>query len=338
MLKLFLLTFVCITIVVLVNGQEVSPLARLQWQHFKEQFDKQYSPEEEPARFEIFKENLKHIEKLNAFQPHRPFGVTKFMDLSPDEFKDLYLMKKVPKRENKPLAPRYNATQEALPETFSWLDRGVLTPIKNQGQCGSCWDFSCVETLESVCALGGYGLVALSEQQVLDCDVTKYSHGCAGGLPAEAFEYIIEVGGIETEEDYPYLARDGTCHANKDYFVPCKPYLWGYVTKDRDESVMMEYVYYASPLSVCVDASTWQYYTSGVVMGSSCGQQLDHCVQIVGWTSVDGVLAWIVRNSWGANWGIHGYLLVQRGVNACGIADEVTVPCVHDRESGKRIC
>jgi cathepsin F len=331
-MKFFLLVL-CLVAVTVISAED---LTLTQWQQFKYQFGKSYTPQTENERFAVFKRNLMIVEKLNTVEPHRPFGITKFMDLSPEEFKDIYLMKNMKKPEFGRVASPMNSTV-GVPSSFDWRQKsGIVSPVKNQGQCGSCWDFSAVETTESVCALGGYGLKLLSEQQVLDCD--SQADGCDGGWPYWAYEYLIQVGGIETEADYPYTAEDGSCSTNKADFVPCKPYKWEYVTQSEDETQMQSFMYANSPLSVCVDASSWQYYTGGVLMGNTCGQQIDHCVQATGWTTVSGTPAWIVRNSWGADWGESGYIMVQRGVDACAIAQVVTVPCVHSQSGGSTVC
>jgi C1A family cysteine protease len=327
-----LLVVLCLSALVFASAEDS---AYVKWQQFKYQYDKSYTPAEEKMRFGIFQSNLQRVEKLNAIEPHHPFGVSKFMDLSPEEFKELYLMKNVPKPAPGRVAPLINSTV-GIPASFDWRSKGVVSPVKNQGQCGSCWDFSATETIESVCDLAGYGLNLLSEQQILDCDTT--ADGCDGGWPYWAYEYIISAGGIETESDYPYTAEDGSCAANSADFVACKPYKWEYVTQSQNEQQMQSFMYSNSPLSVCVDASSWQYYTGGVIMGSSCGQQIDHCVQATGWTTVQGTDVWIVRNSWGSSWGLDGYLYVQRNVDACAIAQVVTVPCVHSKSSGSTVC
>lgn len=211
-----------------------------------------------------------------------------------------------------------------------------MTAVKNQGQCGSCWDFSATETLESVCELAGYGLNTFSEEQTLDCDTTSY--GCNGGWPYSAYKYLIQAGGVESEADYPYTASGGQCNANPSDFEKCKPSSWKYVTQSQDESTMKNFLYNNSPLSICVDASSWQFYSGGVIMASNCGTQIDHCVQATGWTTVQGTAAWIVRNSWGTDWGNSGYLYVQYGEDTCAIAQEVTVPCVQSASGASTVC
>ena len=134
-------------------------------------------------------------------------------------------------------------------------------------------------------------------QQVVDCDTQAY--GCEGGWTYVAYEYIEKAGGYETFQDYPYTARDGKCDFDKTKAV-AKISSWKYVTQNKDEAVMKNYIATTGPLSICVDAASWQFYNKGVI--KSCGKQIDHCVQLVGYGTVDGVEAWLVRNSWGAAW------------------------------------
>jgi len=310
---------------------------REEWQNFKTRFNKSYSPVEEALRFSIFRKNLELVRSMNDKESlGSPYGVTKFMDLTPHEFKETYLMTTIPPLQKPKIRTAPPKPASSLPSSFDWRSQGdCVTPVKNQGQCGSCWDFSATETLESVCCIAGYAVDEFSEQQILDCDTSDY--GCNGGWPYNAYQYVINAGGIESEANYPYQAVQGSCNANSGEFETCKPISWEYVTQDEDETQMQQFLMSNSPLSVCVDAESWQFYTGGVIDGSNCGTQIDHCVQAVGWTSVQGTPAWIVRNSWGTDWGMQGYLYVQMGVDACAIAQIVTVPCVTST-SGSTVC
>jgi len=295
-----------------------------QFSDFKVKFNKNYATKEEhDRRFEIFKQNVQEAEERTRKDRHATFGVTKFSDLTKAEFKNKYLMKVG--KPDFPHAPVANISVKALPTSFDWRDKsGIVSPVKDQGQCGSCWDFSATETVESVWARGGKTLVPLSTQQVVDCDTTD--DGCDGGWPYNAYQYIISAGGQDSEKSYPYTAQDGTCSFNSAN-IAAKISGWQYVTQSQDETAMMNFLYTNSPLSVCVDAETWSSYTGGVITPSSnCGNSIDHCVQITGWSTVNGVQAWHVRNSWGTSWGNSGFIYVQIGSDVCSIAEVVTVP------------
>jgi len=134
-------------------------------------------------------------------------------------------------------------------------------------------------------------------------------------------DYVIKQGGQDTLDSYPYTAVDGTCKF-KAASVGAKIASWAYATQNYDETAMQNTLYSKGPLSICVDASSWQYYKSGVIQ--TCGQQVDHCVQLTGYSTVSGIAAWNVRNSWGTTWGDKGYVYVARGKNVCDIASCVT--------------
>jgi len=306
------------------------------WEHFKQKFGKTYtSQEEERHRLQAFMASVERAEKMNQKDKHATYGITKFSDMTPEEFKNTILMKNITVKKDK-VPQLLQKEKVTLPSSFDWKDKGMVTPVKDQGQCGSCWDFSATETIESVCALAGYPLDTLSEQQILDCDTVD--GGCDGGWPYDAYQYVISAGGLETEADYPYSAQDGQCQFNHAE-IECPVTKWEYVTQSQDENAMQSFLYSNSPLSVCVDAETWQDYTAGVITpDSGCGDSIDHCVQITGWQQMDGMKVWNVRNSWGTNWGMNGYLYVEIGSDVCAIAEVVTVPCVQSKTTGKLVC
>jgi len=275
------------------------------------------------AKFDVFKQNLKRYAKLNEKDQTVTHGPTKFSDLTHQEFAERYLIKNFTsssiRGEKVNVAPKLNSIP--LPSNYSWVEKGATTPVYNQGQCGSCWAFSTTESIESMNILSGKPMVQLSMQQIVDCDTSD--DGCNGGDPPTAYAYVISAGGLETLADYPYTAQDGQCQFNAGE-ISRSISSWQYVTTDKDESQMQQFTYTTGPPSVCVDASTWDSYQGGVYTSSNCGTELDHCVQIVGWANFQGQNAWIVRNSWGTDWGYAGYLYVAIGQDACGIAEECT--------------
>jgi len=213
----------------------------------------------------------------------------------------------------------------AIPASFDWISKGAVTPVKNQGQCGSCWAFSTTEEIESQWFLASHPLPVLAPQQIVDCDTTD--QGCNGGDPPTAYAYVHSAGGLESEASYPYTAEDGTCQSQKSKFVASVSG-WKYACKGNNETEMQANLVQYGPLSVCVDASSWQNYNGGVIT-SNCGNSLDHCVMVTGYASTSGGVAfWEVRNSWGADWGESGYLRVERNQNLCGISDEVTIAII----------
>jgi C1A family cysteine protease len=299
------------------------------FQSFIEKFGKSYSPAVYATRLEIFKENLRRSEELNKKSPHATFGVSKFSDLSPEEFAAQYLLKNLTQQSRPVLAKAHkwtapkSANPLSYPASFDWNNQGVVTAVYNQGPCGSCWAFSTTENIESMWALAGKGLQSLSMQQIVDCDDTD--NGCNGGNPPYAYQYVMNAGGLEPYADYPYVDVRTQCTFNpSDVAVSISDWTW--ITQDDNEASMQSFTYTTGPPSICVDATIWQTYVSGVITADSgCGTALDHCVQLTGWQQMDGMNVWNVRNSWGADWGDNGgYVYLEMGYDVCGIGQEVT--------------
>jgi len=306
-----------------------------QFDQFKVVYGKQYKSEaEEQLRFRIFSSSMNRTKAMTEqTKGVTQFGVTQFSDITPEEFSHLYLMKKQPEFEviqGKDLDFDYSKVEirsfwdwRFVPKTSGW-SASCVSPVYNQGQCGSCWAFSATEQIESMdCLQGHSGGVArtLSMQQIVDCDTTCY--GCNGGWTYLAYAYVQGAGGIDTYASYPYTCQDGSCHYSPST-VGARISGWSYVGRGN-EAAMLGYIQSTGPISICVDAATWQYYTGGVVLASTCGTSVDHCVQLTGYSAnVSGYQVWIVRNSWGTSWGYSGYLYVQYGQNACNIASTPT--------------
>jgi len=297
---------------------------------FIAKYNKVYTSDEERAeRFNIFTKNLAIIEDRNRLDSGAVHGVNQFTDMTQEEFAAQYLMPHTvfaERRARLAQAPVAELDMDtALPTTFDWRNNGsVVTPVKNQEQCGSCWAFSTTENIESVWAIAGNTLISLSPQQIVDCD--KTDAGCNGGNPPTAYEYVIKAGGLELESSYPYTAKDGTCKAVVSKEV-AKISSYSWITRSKNETAMQIATYGVAPLSICVDAVTWQTYTSGIIT-KNCGTSLDHCVQIVGFGTDAGVEYWEVRNSWGTTWGEQGFIRVERNKDLCGIAQEATTSAV----------
>jgi len=292
---------------------------------FITKFKKSYGNEVFELRYNNFKESLKRVEKLNSKSKNKVFGITKFSDMSPEEFRSAYLMKKGlfnRKYENaEVMIPKPNVV---APSTFDWRDKGAVTPVKDQGQCGSCWAFSATENIESVWIIAGKAdnsTLQLSPQQIVDCDSTD--SGCDGGDTITAFAYVISAPGLESANAYPYTAEDGDCAFDASR-VKAKISSWKYATQSQDETAIKNNLVAWSPLSICVDASSWQDYSGGVMTPDDCGTDLDHCVQLVGYDSGASTPFWFVRNSWSEDWGEDGYLRLEMNQNTCGMAEEAT--------------
>jgi cathepsin F len=293
------------------------------WDQWKSEHNKQYSLEEEMLRFENFKLTIDRIVARNAKSSSAIFGLNKFSDLSVEEFKST-LLGFVRSEKSHDVGVLPGGPIEA-PQTFDWRTTNMVTPVKNQEQCGSCWAFSTVENVESMYCIKNNldctSFAPLSVQEIVDCDTTDA--GCNGGEPYNAYQFIIQEGGLEDDSDYPYTAQDGTCNFQAS-LVKVTISSWQYATQNSDEPTMQTNLVNWGPLSICVDAEPWQDYTGGIMMASDCGSDIDHCVQLVGYDMTQSTPFWIVRNSWGTDWGENGYIRLQYGQDTCACADEAT--------------
>jgi cysteine peptidase B len=312
---------------VIATGSTDENIAK--FEQFMSTYGKSYATvEEQNYRLRVFESNLDLAKQLDEADPYAEYGVTKFMDLTPAEFRQTYLInnftspkirgEKIPVLSHS--VPTITSAQEIFSGIpyFDWRDKGAVTAVYNQGSCGSCWAFSTTEQIESMWAIAGHGLHNLAMQQLVDCDTV--SHGCAGGNPPDAFQYVINQGGIDSLQSYPYVGTDEACHFNPAS-VAARVKTWGYLSTNDNELAMLQWTGTYGPPSVCVDAQMWQFYTGGVIT-TGCGTQLDHCVQITGWNIVNNIDTWTVRNSWGTNWGNAGYVYVAYGGDACGIGQQ----------------
>lgn len=268
------------------------------------------------------------------------FGLNAMSDLSPEEFRAKYLMPARKARTTKEedqqqrqrvgvLAPKPEAVK-AVPNYKDWKALGAVTAVKNQEQCGSCWAFSATEEIESQWILAGKATnttIDLAPQQIVDCDDT--SMGCGGGETGSAYNYVINAGGLEPEKDYPYKAQNGACDAKKSEFA-AHIASWKMATSDYDEKTLQANLLSWGPISICVDASSWQDYQSGVMTWEQCAwiNILDHCVQLTGYNLNNGNPYWMVRNSWGTSWGSNpgfpGYIFLEMWEDTCGLAHDAT--------------
>jgi C1A family cysteine protease len=287
--------------------------------------NKVYSTDEEFLhRMAVFSENLDKIAQWNG-EGNEVFGVTKFADLTQEEFRQTYLIVDAPEYDVSHLEELDASAYDDVPTatSFDWRTKNAVTPVKNQGQCGSCWAFSATENIESVYFLAGHSIPDLSPQQIVDCDTTCY--GCNGGWPYLAFEYVIPVG-QDSESSYPYTARDGTCKYSASN-VAAK--ISSYNKVSNNEHTIQSTLPNVSPYSICVDAAKWYLYQGGIMTPSQCGQSVDHCVQLVGFDASGSTPYWIVRNSWGTGWGQQGYIYLEMYQDTCAMADYVTTAVSH---------
>uniref|UniRef100_A0A0E0JU75 Uncharacterized protein n=1 Tax=Oryza punctata TaxID=4537 RepID=A0A0E0JU75_ORYPU len=307
------------------------------FEKFVAKYRKAYSSfEEKLRRFEVFKDNLNHIDEENKKVTSYWLGLNEFADLTHDEFKAAYLGLTPPARMNSKELFRYEEVDmAALPKEVDWRKKGAVTEVKNQGQCGSCWAFSTVAAVEGINAIVTGNLTALSEQELIDCD-TDGNNGCNGGLMDYAFSYIAANGGLHTEEAYPYLMEEGTCRRSStegdDDEAAAAVTISGYEDVPRNNEQALLKALAHQPVSVAIEASgrNFQFYSGGVFDGP-CGTRLDHGVTAVGYgTASKGHDYIIVKNSWGSHWGEKGYIRMRRGTakhdGLCGINKMASYP------------
>uniref|UniRef100_A0A7S2EYV9 Cathepsin L n=1 Tax=Stereomyxa ramosa TaxID=1078864 RepID=A0A7S2EYV9_9EUKA len=294
---------------------------------FTRQYNKVYSHEDFLKRYTIYKDNAKFVEDHNAKGLSFKVALNQFADLTAEEFAGIY---------NGLIRKEYtlpNVTNEVqilpgVPTSYDWRTQGYVTGVKDQGQCGSCWSFSATGSTEGSHFKNTGTLVSLSEQNLVDCSSSYGNMGCNGGLMDFAFKYIINNGGIDTEASYPYTAMDGTCHYSKSN---CGSTLQSYQDIPQgDEVSLLNDCASTGPISVAIDAShsSFQFYSSGVYYEAQCSAtRLDHGVLVVGWGVSGSQDYWIVKNSWGATWGLNGYIWMSRNRNNnCGIATASSFP------------
>lgn len=307
-----------------------------QWELFKIEHEKVYEHEkEELLRKEIFMKNLnfirQHNKKYENGEVTFTVGVNRFADLTNEEFRAKMNGFKVPEGYVSQ-GDKFEFDENLeVPNSVDWRKKGAVTPIKDQGQCGSCWAFSATGSLEGQTYLKTKKLPSLSEQNLVDCSTSQGNEGCNGGLMDYAFTYVKSNKGIDTEASYPYTAEDGSCkYKAKNKGATCS----GYVDiTSGSEKALQQAVAKIGPVSVAIDASndSFQLYKSGVYKEPNCStKQLDHGVLAVGYGTVKkGGAYWLVKNSWGTSWGMKGYIMMARNhKNMCGIATMSSYPTV----------
>jgi len=325
---------------VVVAAVAVSALGEYEYQNqftrWVAQNDKAYTHEEFFHRYNTFKANVDLIAAHNAKNASYTLAVNKFADLNTAEFgaqmcgfkRQLSAQARFPTPFEQTVAPAAEV---------DWVKAGAVTPIKDQGQCGSCWAFSATGGQEGAWFIAKKALVSVSEQELVDCAGSFGNQGCNGGLMTQAYDYVISKGktptsgGLATETAYPYTARDGQC---KDVKTRSSP-ISSHKDVDASEAALLEAVTRQPiPVAIEADQSCFQFYHSGILDDPSCGTNLDHGVLAVGYGTEGGKDYWRIKNSWGTSWGDNGFIRFARGqrsgedINQCGVTLMSTYPIV----------
>jgi len=338
----------------------VCVIADTRFDNFLKKYGKSYNGAEYLRRQKIYHANLREAAKLNAQNGNPAFGETKFSDLTAEEFQSQYLMAPMPKLAQACMIyPDYLPNPLETPAAWDWTDTSltgrehIVSAVKDQGSCGSCWAFSASQAIEG--QIGMMGLYdqwrdSVSAQFIVDCskgctsenyynqNYTVCNGGCNGGWPWTAFNDMFNtaessyIGGAPTETNYPYAGYQKTCTTPKKPIVNLGGYACittGDMQTGVDEKVIADYLYAVGPLSIAVNANPFYLYTGGV-LNIPCADNgyLNHAVLLVGYghDSASGLDYWKIKNSWGASWGEAGYVRMAKGKELCGINEAVSYP------------
>jgi len=290
---------------------------------------------EREARFAVWKDNLAYVQAFNAENVQRSYtiGMNVNADQTLEEYKSTRLgVNFQPKvTDIAGVMKPFRYKDVAPPEAIDWRAKNAVTPVKNQGQCGSCWSFSTTGAIEGINAIKTGKLVSVSEQELIDCD-RKKDQGCNGGMMDDAFTFVINNKGLASEAAYPYTATDGICSKTKSKTVVA--HITGYEDVPSNSEADLLKAVAMQPVSVAIEADqkSFQLYTGGVYDATDCGTQLDHGVLVVGYgvDSTSNKPFWIIKNSWGPTWGEDGFIRILRNTKAkegqCGVAMSASYP------------
>ncbi|EAR99933.1 papain family cysteine protease (macronuclear) [Tetrahymena thermophila SB210] len=289
-----------------------------------------YQPDTNSERYQLFKSRLAKIIEHNS-DPNKTYtqGINHLTFQTREELQQLRGFQNCTAlaKENTRSFRTYDMND--IPDYVDWREKGVVTAVKNQGECGSCWAFAAVGAIESHFSLKtGKSPIQLSEQQLIDCARQFDNHGCDGGLPSKAFEYIAYEGGIENSKDYPYTGKNNKCQFDGENIVTKVKQSFNITYLDEKE--LIYHLVHKGPVTLAYEAADeFDNYQSGIYEGKNCEQdpqKVNHAVLAVGYNKTGDY--YIVKNSWGDKWGMNGYFYIRANKNACGLASCASYPII----------
>ncbi|KAL4227226.1 hypothetical protein ACF0H5_012671 [Mactra antiquata] len=313
----------------------VTPELNFDWLVFKKTYNKTYANTDEEIRRRLYWEDTgrfieKHNHKYERGEVTFTVGENAFADMAEDEFEDIYMNGLVvPNEAEEEMGTFYGPVEDTM-VSQDWREQKIVTPVRNQGSCGSCWAFASVGAIESAHAKKTGQMLDLSEQNLLDCNRgNRGNWGCRGGWMNIAFNYLKGTSGIDDERCYPYIGRESACRYRRDC---ARVRITGYTSVNKDESSLQYAVGKYGPVAIAMDTNNREfwYYKTGIYYQAVCNRRRPtHAMLIVGFKRYRSGEAWIIKNSWGTSWGYNGYLyLAKNRGDTCGVTLHASYPHV----------